>query len=107
MIVVIKPLLWGFIEAKVDNDDFNMSFPPCLALPRKGAMREVNLHTVARKEIAPENADLLALRNGIGGDESNTDGKGRAGILPPFSASCRKILQPIARERPSFLMLSR
>ena len=45
-------------------------------------MREVNLHTVTRKEIAPENADLLALRNGIGGDESNTDGKGRAGFQP-------------------------
>ena len=48
----------------------------------KGAVREMNLHTVAREEIAPENADLLALRNGIGGDECNTDGKGSAGILP-------------------------
>ena len=53
-----------------------------LALPRKDAMSEMNLHTVAREEIDPEKADLPALRNGIGGDESNTDGKGRAGILP-------------------------
>ena len=45
-------------------------------------MSEMNLHTVAREEIAPENADLLALRNGIGGDECNPDEKGSAGILP-------------------------
>jgi hypothetical protein len=37
-------------------------------------VREVNLEMEALEEIAPEDADLLALRDGIRGDERDARG---------------------------------
>ena len=70
-VVVIEALLGNVAEAEADDDDVDVGLAAGLALPREGAVGEVELHAVAREEEAPEDADLLALADGIGGDEGD------------------------------------
>ena len=56
-----------------DDDNMHMCFSACFAFPRKGAVREMDLHPMPPKKFAPQNAGLLALTDRIGGNERATD----------------------------------
>ena len=57
--------------AEADDDDVNVRFAAGFAFPCERAMGEVDLQVVALEEFVPENADLLALADGVGGDEAD------------------------------------
>jgi len=76
-VVVTEALL----RDEADDDDVDVGLAARLALSREGAVGEVGLHAVAREEVAPEDAGLLALADGIRGDEGDVYVSGSAGAL--------------------------
>lgn len=68
LLVFVEALAWHFPHAEADDDYMDVCLTARLALPGEGAMGEVDLHSTM-KQLIPEYADLLALRDRIGGDE--------------------------------------
>ena len=52
-------------RAEPDDDDMHVSLAAGFAFPGKRPMGEVNLDVEARKQFAPQRANLLTLGNGI------------------------------------------
>jgi len=57
--------------AKSYHDDVDVRHAARVAAPRKGAMSEADFEPWRSKRRGPELRDLLALRDGVRGDESD------------------------------------
>src|ERR1035441_2251219 len=51
----------------------DVRLPARLAFPRERAVGKVNLHPVTTEEQSPDDRHLLALRDGVGGNETYAD----------------------------------
>ena len=74
LFVVVDSLARGIHGGKAHDDHMDVGLAASFALPGEGAVAEVNLDAVTLEQVVPEHSDLLALGDGVGGDETNHDG---------------------------------
>ena len=97
IVVGKKPLLFGRIAPlrQSDNHHMHMRHAPCVRTPGERPVRERDLQSAAAKQDRPELRHLLALRNGIGGHETDL----RRTLLHVFSGPdepCRHVVERAA-----------
>ena len=108
IVVVVVDLLIGSVpRAEADDDDMDVGFSPRLAHPGKGAVGEMDFNGVALEKVIPKDADLLALRDGVCGDEGDGDVSGRVGILPAGFRILRNLLSRMGSVVPAIGSSSR
>ncbi len=70
-VMLLNSLGARVVHTEPDDDHMDVRLAASLAFPGKGAMGKMNFQMVVIKEFVPENPDLLALSNRIGGNKGN------------------------------------